>query len=353
MHWYSIYQTIKNIVQSVNEMFRWILELLTNNEIFISFNKSVNGNTIIGTIKGVALTLCVLFFLIDFFQKSLHLQWVTWENILMFFMKLLLAKVILNNTEVIMTTIQNGFAAMIPQETISDGLLPESVVNGNESLEEIRKKAEDAVYQDIDNGLYDDELQAIKDRYEFDDNLAYLRALEAFFEAKVQEKISGSVNGADMIGFFVPKGSDEYNKICSLKKRSNWFDFAPMLCNLKVMIQGLIIQVVIIIACIIILARFFELVVFTALAPIPLATLSCDGLQDVGKGFLKSFAAVCIQAIVIVVMFIVFKTFINPNTNPISLPPAVQSWGAMLYAFIFGAGIMQSGSWSKKLCGAM
>lgn len=351
MHWYSVYQTIWNIVHSVNEMFRWILELLTNNAIFTDFNESVTGNTIIGTIKGVALTLCVLFFLIDFFQKSLHLQWVTWENILMFFMKLLLAKIIINNTDVIMATIQNGFASMIPQETISDGLLHESVGNGSKSAKELREEAEAAVEQDYADGLYDDEFQAIQDKY--GNTGEFIAALAEFYEARVQEKISGGIGGADMIGFFVPPGSDEYNKICSLSKRSDWFDFAPLLCNLKIMIQGLIIQVVVILACIIVLARFFELVVYTALAPIPLATLSCDGLQEVGKSFLKSFAAVCIQAVVIVVMFIVFKAFLDPDINPISLPSAVQSWGAMLYTFIFGAGIMQSGNWAKKLCGAI
>lgn len=351
MHWYSVYQTIWNIVHSVNEMFRWILELLTNNAIFTSFNSSVEVNVIVGTIKATALTLCVLFFLIDFFQKSLHLQWVTWENILMFFMKLFLAKIILNNTGVIMNTIQNGLAAMIPQETISDGLLPETLGNGTKSAKEIRKEAEDAVNQEAADGLYDEDFQAIKD--ELGDSGKYISALAEFLETKIQEKISGSNANGGMIGFFVPPGSDEYNKICSLSKRRNWFDFEPLLCNLKIMIQGLIIQIVVLLACIIVLARVFELVVYTSLAPIPLATLSCDGLQEVGKGFLKSFVAVCIQAIVIVVMFLVFKALIDPNTNPISLPTAVQSWGAMLYAFIFGAGVMQSGNWAKKICGAM
>lgn len=351
MHWYSVYQTIYNIVHSVNEMFRWILELLTNNAIFEVFNKSVAGNAIVGIIESAALTLCVLFFLVEFFQKSLHLQWATWENILLFFMKLILAKAIISNTGAILTTIQKGFASMIPEETISGNLLPESVANGTESLKKMREEAEDAVEQDFENGLYDDEIQAIWDKYSPNAWKAATAILD-FFETKVQEKLSGGSAGGDMVGFFVPPDSDEYLKICSLKKRSSWFDFEPLLCNLKIMIQGLIMQVVVLIACIIVLARIFELVVYTALAPIPLATLSCDGLQDVGKNFLKSFAAVCVQAIIIIVMFIVFKTFIS-SSNPIELPDAVKSWGALLYTFIFGAGIMQSGNWAKKICGAM
>ena len=366
MHWYSVYDTIYNIVHSVNEMFRWILRLLTDNTIFEHFINTVTGETIFSTIRGTAITLCVLFFFIEFLQKSMHLQWVTWENILMFVLKIVLAKIIVSNSNVILSTIQNGFAAMIPQQTISEGLLPENTFASGKTAKEMREEAENQFGINYAAGEYNDEIIALAAKNNIslsenkllDDISCLLIACVSnedfgnWLEQKISAIMSGSSSGSDMIGFFVPPTSEEYSKIMSCKKRDNWFDFSPLLCNLKIIIIGLIIQIIVIISCIIVLARVFELVVYSVLAPIPLATLSCEGLQDVGKGFLKSFVAVCIQGVVIVVMFIVFKEFLSPD-SPIKLPAEVQSWGALLYSFVFGAGIMQSGAWAKRIVGSM
>ena len=40
-----------------------------------------------------------MFFLIDFFTKTLHLQWVTWENVMMLVIKLIVAKLCVDNAE--------------------------------------------------------------------------------------------------------------------------------------------------------------------------------------------------------------------------------------------------------------
>ena len=42
------------------------------------------------------------------------------------------------------------------------------------------------------------------------------------------------------------------------------------------------------------------------IAPVPLSTFACDGLSDIGKGFLKSYAAVTLQSIVLAIMFIAY-----------------------------------------------
>lgn len=88
---------IKGIINELNSMFSMLIELLTNDSLLQTTTTSLPS--LMSAIKATALTLCVMFFLIDFFTKSLHLQWVTWENVLMLFIKLMVAKVCVDNEE--------------------------------------------------------------------------------------------------------------------------------------------------------------------------------------------------------------------------------------------------------------
>jgi len=55
--------------------------------------------------------------------------------------------------------------------------------------------------------------------------------------------------------------------------------------------------------------RFFKLYMYTAIAPIPLAAFAGEPTQGIGKSFLKSYAAVCLQGAVIVLACIIFSVF--------------------------------------------
>ena len=46
--------------------------------------------------------------------------------------------------------------------------------------------------------------------------------------------------------------------------------------------------------------RFFKLYLYTALAPIPLSTFAGEPSQNVGKSFIKSYCAVCLEGAIIV-----------------------------------------------------
>lgn len=46
--------------------------------------------------------------------------------------------------------------------------------------------------------------------------------------------------------------------------------------------------------------RFFKLYMYTAIAPIPLSTFAGEPTQQIGKSFLKSYAAVCLEGAIIV-----------------------------------------------------
>ena len=76
--------------------------------------------------------------------------------------------------------------------------------------------------------------------------------------------------------------------------------------------------------------RFFKLYMYTAIAPIPLSTFAGEPTQNVGKSFLKSYCAVCLEGAVIVLACIIFSLFV-------SSPPVVASDAApvtMVWAYI-------------------
>ena len=61
--------------------------------------------------------------------------------------------------------------------------------------------------------------------------------------------------------------------------------------------------------------RFFKLYLYTALAPIPLSTFAGEPSQSIGKSFLKSYAAVCLQGAVIVLACVIFSLFASTSTD--------------------------------------
>ena len=103
--------TIKGIVMELNSLFSMLIELLTNDSLLQSATNTVPD--LVSAIKATSLTLCVMFFLIDFFTKTLHFQWVTWENVMMLFLKMVVAKVCVDNSEFFTTVICNGFNSFV------------------------------------------------------------------------------------------------------------------------------------------------------------------------------------------------------------------------------------------------
>jgi hypothetical protein len=60
--------------------------------------------------------------------------------------------------------------------------------------------------------------------------------------------------------------------------------------------------------------RFFRLYMYTALAPIPLATFAGESTQSVGIAFLKTYVGVCMEGAVIVLACIIYSGFISTPT---------------------------------------
>ncbi len=74
--------------------------------------------------------------------------------------------------------------------------------------------------------------------------------------------------------------------------------------------------------------RFFKIFMYTALAPIPLASFAGEGTSFVGKAFLKSYVGVCLEGAVIVLACVIFTAFVSGGTPAIdtSLSPVTMCW---------------------------
>lgn len=75
------------------------------------------------------------------------------------------------------------------------------------------------------------------------------------------------------------------------------------------LIGGLFITVLSFIMILSVYSRFFKLYLYTAIAPIPLASFAGEPTQSIGKSFLKGYAAVCLEGAIIVLACIIFSVF--------------------------------------------
>ena len=93
------------------------------------------------------------------------------------------------------------------------------------------------------------------------------------------------------------------------------------------LIGSLVITVLSFIIILTVYGRFFKLYMYTAIAPIPLSTFAGEPSQSVGKSFLKSYAAVCLEGAIIVLACIIFSVFAaTPPTINTSAAPVTMVW---------------------------
>lgn len=73
--------------------------------------------------------------------------------------------------------------------------------------------------------------------------------------------------------------------------------------------------------------RFFRIYMYAAIAPIPLSTMAGQPTENIAKSFLKSFAGVCLQGVVIVLACVIFTAYAAsmPQMNT-SYEPLKMVW---------------------------
>lgn len=93
------------------------------------------------------------------------------------------------------------------------------------------------------------------------------------------------------------------------------------------LIGGLVITVLSFVMIMTIYGRFFKLYLYLAIAPIPLSTFAGEPTKQVGKSFIKSFCAVCLEGAIIVLACIIFSLFAStPPVVDVKATPVTQVW---------------------------
>lgn len=73
--------------------------------------------------------------------------------------------------------------------------------------------------------------------------------------------------------------------------------------------------------------RFFKIYLYTAIAPIPLSTFAGEPSQQIGKSFIKSYSAVCLEGAIIILACVIFSLFASsPPEVDTSVAVATMVW---------------------------
>ena len=81
------------------------------------------------------------------------------------------------------------------------------------------------------------------------------------------------------------------------------------------LLGGLFVTVLSFILILTVYGRFFKLYMYTAIAPIPLSSFAGESTQNIGKSFLKSYIAVCLEGAIIVLACVIFSAFVTTAPN--------------------------------------
>lgn len=109
-----------------------------------------------------------------------------------------------------------------------------------------------------------------------------------------------------------------------------------MFVELFIVRQGVII--IFALVKVICIGRFIEMYMYVAISPIPIATFPSEDLSQIGKNFLKSFAAVCLQGTLIYLILTFFPVILRDNLlNENSAPFDLLLYSLVLILAVFGA----------------
>ncbi len=138
----------------------------------------------------------------------------------------------------------------------------------------------------------------------------------------VQGIISSIMNAA---GFGTPQAVTMPQTMVDIIEDMGFFESIPVWA--VTLIGSLIVWILSFIMILSVYGRFFKLYMYTAISPIPLASFAGEPSQNMGKSFLKSYAAVLLEGAIIVLACIIFSVFASsPPAINTSEPAATVVW---------------------------
>jgi len=93
------------------------------------------------------------------------------------------------------------------------------------------------------------------------------------------------------------------------------------------LIGGLVITILSFVMILTVYSRFFKLYLYTAIAPVPIAAFAGEPSQSIGRSFIKSYVAVCLEGAIIVLACVIFSAFASspPQVDP-NAAAVTQVW---------------------------
>lgn len=118
---------------------------------------------------------------------------------------------------------------------------------------------------------------------------------------------------------------------------------------LVALLGSLIVTVLSFVLILTVYGRFFRLYMYTALAPLPLASFAGEGTAQTGKAFIKSYIGVCMEGAVVVLACLIYSAFLSSSTPAAdtSLSTVTMVWqyiGQMVFNMLVLTGVVKGSS---------
>ena len=151
-----------------------------------------------------------------------------------------------------------------------------------------------------------------------------LELMMALFQ--IVQCVISTIMGA--AGFSAPQDTILPPEIITAVEECGFFESIPLWA--VTLIGSLFITVLSFVMIMTVYGRFFRMYLYTAIAPVPLATFAGEPSQSVGISFIKSYAAVCLEGAIIVLACIIFAVF--AATPPVVDPDAAAV--SMVWSYV-------------------
>ena len=113
-----------------------------------------------------------------------------------------------------------------------------------------------------------------------------------------------------------------------------------------------------IVALVVCWARAIQLYIMAAFSPIPLSLMALDDTRQIGVGYIKNFAAVCIAGLIILILLVSFPLILGGlvAVNPGTGTPIDSIANGLTYALQYLAmcvllilSLVKSGTWARDI----
>lgn len=137
-------------------------------------------------------------------------------------------------------------------------------------------------------------------------------------------------------------------------------DAAALLAMLVVaLVSWVVVIVAYVVALVVSWARAIQIYVLAAFSPIPLSLMALDETRQMGVGYLKNFAAVCLAGVIILVLLVSFPIVLGGlNAASAGVPVVDSIVGGLSYALQYLAmcillilSLVKSGAWARDIMG--